>query len=151
MPQDIGGRRAPGHSSPGFTLLEMLAALAIVGILAAIAIASYDASTSRTRRQAATACLGQIATALERERAASLAYPAGVVPAASCTADLSNHYRFAGEVAAETFRVTAEPLGRQASADDDCACVLSLDETGHKGTAPGDARCAGDARVSTCW
>ncbi len=151
MPQDIGGRRVPGRSSPGFTLIEMLVALAIVGILAAIAIASYEASASRTRRQAATACLGQIATALERERAATLAYPAGALPAASCTTELADHYRFGGEVAAENFRITAEPFGRQASADEDCACVLSLDQTGHKGTAPGDARCAADARVAACW
>ncbi len=151
MPQHTGGRRKLGRSAQGFTLIEMLVALAIVGILIAIAVSAYDGSSSRTRRQAAAACLGQIATALERERASVLAYPVGAMPAASCTSELDGHYRFAGEISAEAFRVTAEPLGRQASADSSCNCVLSLDETGRKGTAPGDAACAADARVAACW
>jgi type IV pilus assembly protein PilE len=151
MPQHTGGRRTPGISAHGFTLIEMLVALAIVGILVAIAVSAYDSSSSRVRREAATACLGQIATALERERASTLAYPAGAMPAASCTSELAGHYRFAGEISAEAFRVTAEPLGRQASADGGCNCVLSLDETGHRGTAPGDAACAADGRVAACW
>lgn len=150
MPQDTGGRRKAGIHAHGFTLIEMLVALAIVGILAAIAVSAYDASSSQTRREAASACLGQIATALERERAATLVYP-GALPPASCTAELDDHYRFAGEVSAEAFRITAEPLGRQGRADTACNCTLTLDETGHKGTAPGDAACAADARVAACW
>lgn len=150
MPQDISGRRIAGTRAPGFTLIEMLVALAIVGILAAIAVSAYDASISRTRREAATACLGQMAIALERERAATLSYP-DTLPAASCTSDLDTHYRFTGEVSTEAFRITAEPLGRQARADEGCNCVLTLDEAGHKGTAPGDPACAADARIAACW
>ncbi|MBU3693253.1 MAG: prepilin-type N-terminal cleavage/methylation domain-containing protein [Rhodocyclaceae bacterium] len=146
MPQDIRGRRA----APGFTLLEMLAALAIVGILAAIAVASYDSSASRSRRQTATACLGEVAAALERERAASYSYP-GSLPVIACTGELARHYRFSGELSPESFRLSAEPLGRQASADDTCGCTLTLDETGRKGTASGAAGCAADARVAACW
>lgn len=151
MPQDIRGRHAPGSTPTGFTLLEMLAVLAIVGILAAIAVASYDSSASRARRQAASACLGEIATALERERAATYSYPSGTVPTASCTAELTRYYRFGGQVGAESFRLSAEPLGRQTTADDTCGCTLTLDETGRKGTAAGAATCAADARVAACW
>jgi len=151
MPHAIGRRCRTRPGAHGFTLIEMLVALAIIGILAAIAVAAYDSSGGRTRRQAATACLGQLAVVLERERASTLAYPAGPLPAAACVGELDGQYRFSGEVGAETFRLSAEPLGRQASADTACNCWLSLDQTGHKGTAPGDPACAADARVASCW
>jgi type IV pilus assembly protein PilE len=150
MPQFSRGRRTPDSIATGFSLLEMLVALAIVGILAAIALVSYDSASSRTRRQAAAACLGEVAAALERERAASYSYPAGNLPAPSCATELARHYRFGGDVAAESFRVSAEPLGRQAAADDACGCTLTLDETGRKGTA-GTSACAANGRVSACW
>ena len=150
MPQDNGGRRIAGSNAPGFTLIEMLVALAIVGILAAIAVSAYDASSSRTRREAASACLGQIATTLESERAATLTYPSALPPA-SCASELDDHYRFSAELSAESFRIEAEPLGRQGRADESCNCVLTLDESGHKGTAAGDPACAADARVAACW
>ena len=143
-------RTSPRRTSPAFTLLEMLAALAIVGILAAIAVSSYESHASRTRRQAATACLGEAASALERERAASYSYPT-TLPALACTGELSRHYRFGGDLSGESFRLSAEPLGRQASADDACGCTLTLDETGHKGTAAGAPACASNARVAACW
>lgn len=148
MPQDNSGRCRT--RSLGFTLIEMLVALAIVGILAALAVSAYDAASSRTHRAAAAACLGQAVTTLERERAATLAYPT-VLPTVACTSELEGQYRFAGEVGGETFRLIAEPLGRQARADSGCNCTLTLDEGGRKGTAPGDPACAGDARVAACW
>ncbi len=150
MPQDKSGCRGLSGRAPAFTLLEMLLALAIVGIVAAVAVASYDQSASRARRQAATACLGVIAAALERERAATYSYPAAL-PALSCTGELASHYRFGADLATDTFRIRAEPLGRQASADDACNCTLTLDETGHKGTAAGASACQSDALASACW
>jgi len=150
MPHDTRGRRTLNRPALAFTLLEMLVALAIIGILAAIAVASYDSSASRARRQAATACLGELAGALERERAATYSYP-GALPAVACVGELGGHYRFGADLAGDSFRIRAEPLSRQASADNACNCTLSLDHTGHKGTAAGDAACAADARVSACW
>ena len=44
----------------GFTLVELLVALAIVGILAAVALPSYQSSVERSRRADGTVALSLI-------------------------------------------------------------------------------------------
>jgi type IV pilus assembly protein PilE len=50
----------------GFTLIELMVAVAIVGILAAIAIPSYQESMRKSRRADAEAALFSLANGLER-------------------------------------------------------------------------------------
>ena len=54
------------HKHRGFTLMELLAALTILGILAAIAIPNYTAYINRGKRAAAKVDL--LATAAQLER-----------------------------------------------------------------------------------
>lgn len=55
----------------GFTLVELIVAVAIVGILASIAIPSYQAHVDRTRRSDAQATLTAAANAMERYKTGS--------------------------------------------------------------------------------
>lgn len=63
-----GARR--GHlPSAGFTLIELIVAIAIVGILAGIAFPFYQEHIAKTRRAEAMSALSSAAAAFERYRA----------------------------------------------------------------------------------
>ena len=55
----------------GFTLVELLVAIMIVGILSAVAVSSYQDYTLRAQRADAKAVLLQLASLLERNYTAS--------------------------------------------------------------------------------
>ncbi|MEN3112203.1 type IV pilin protein [Uliginosibacterium paludis] len=72
------------RKSAGFTLIELMVVVAIIGILASIAYPSYVDSVRKTRFAQAKEAAMRISTALERQASQSNAYPTsltGLVPA----------------------------------------------------------------------
>ena len=53
-------------SAAGFSLIELMVAVAIVAILVAVAVGSYDFAMVKTRRGVAKACLANGAQYMER-------------------------------------------------------------------------------------
>ena len=59
----------------GFTLVELMITVVIVGVLAAVAVPIYQANVSRAKASEADACLGSVRTALRVYYAENAAYP----------------------------------------------------------------------------
>lgn len=114
---------------PGFSLIEIMVALAIVAILASIAIPSYTSYVMKSRRSDALEALLSVQHAQERWRADNLSYSANLADigvCSSCTTSFTStggHYSVAISDASSTgFTATATALGGQAN-DPGCATM----------------------------
>jgi type IV pilus assembly protein PilE len=130
--------------SAGFTLIELVIAMAIVGILATIAYSSYATQIQQSRRSDALTAVGSISSSLERCYAQAYAYTGCTNAAAGVTASQNGYYSIATTVAATTYTVTATPVGGQAH-DTSCA-VIALSNNGQSAT-----NSVGADATKTCW
>lgn len=129
----------------GFTLIELMIAIAIIAVLAAIAYPSYTNYVTNTRRAAAAACLIEQGQFMERYYTTNLSYADAVLPDTTCEQDLSKFYTFSFAAAptASAYTIDADPLGVQASRDTKCG-TLSLNQTGGQSIS-------GTGSVAECW
>lgn len=137
-------RQMPAQS--GFTLIELIIVVAIIGILAAVALPSYREHVVRTNRAMAAGCLMEIAQMTERHYATNLTYNAAPLPALQCRGDLAAEYDFAVEITngGQGFRLTASPKDAQLASDGARCGNLRLDNTGAKSAT-------GSLGVAGCW
>lgn len=117
----------------GFTLIELMIVVAIVGILSSIAYGSYQSSVAKSRRQAAQGCLVEQAQYMERIYTTKMSYAGAALPASSaqqCQVDLATHYSFTLPAAtASKYTVQADAKGAQATADASCT-PMTIIQTG---------------------
>jgi type IV pilus assembly protein PilE len=163
-------------SARGFSLIELMVAVAVVAILAVVAIPSYSAYVIRSKRAEAKTALLQGAQYLERNFSQAGCY--SFTDAPSCTqgapvgtglavtppiASAAPDYAVApATLVAQAYVLQATPCGAAACAggstftDPDCG-ALTLDNTGAKGAlavsplTTATATGATLAAIQQCW
>lgn len=127
--------------SSGFTLIELMIVITIIGIIAAIAFPAYQNQVEQTRRTTAQADLLELSQWMERQYSNGFDYrDAGNAPALPFTQSPQNgtafyNISFSGNVTRDTYTLQAVPTGGQAG--DDCG-TLTLDEQGNRGATQAD-------------
>ena len=130
------GWKSP-RAKAGMSLLECLFAVAIMGVLAAMAMPMQHSGWQRSQRALARSALVQSSTWVERELTLRGAMPGTLPDGAPWMEGLS--YRLSLELVNGDHLVRAVPVGRQA--DDSCG-ELWLSRAGQRGAG---------GRPSGCW
>lgn len=133
---DISTSVVHGKETMGFTLIELMIAVAIVGILAAISYPSYTAFVTQSNRSEGQAELLRFANLQEQYFVDYRTYGADLTDLGQGTATVKTeqgNYTISVDSAnASTFSLNATALGAQATNDSACS-PLTISEAGVKG------------------
>lgn len=132
-------------SMRGFTLIELMVAVAILGIIASIAVPSYFEHVKRTARTEAITSLLDAANKQEQYYVDNRQYTNSLTDLGVTSSTENGFYQIAVEVnnAEGTFEFTATPKSGPPKQDEECT-ELSIDDAGVKGAK-------GTADSKKCW
>ncbi|MBL4743489.1 MAG: type IV pilin protein [Cycloclasticus sp.] len=126
-------------NNTGFTLIELMIVVAIIGILAAVAYPSYTSSVQAAKRATAQADLMELASFMERNFTENNTYAGATIAASGITNDDYTLTAPIPGLGATTYTLTAVPNNPGSQANDMCG-TMTLTQTG-----------ATTAATNNCW
>jgi type IV pilus assembly protein PilE len=149
MKQRIRHQRS---AAAGFTLVELMIAVVVVSILAAIALPSYQNSIRKSRRTEAKTALMDIAGREEKLYSTTNAYGSAASDVGYSTFNPIGHGYYKIETpdlsgGAGTFTLTATAIGSQTQ-DTECAQLI-VNQAGVQSTK--DSSGTDNSTTSSCW
>ncbi len=140
----------------GFTLLELITVMAIIGILLSLSYTSYMSQVRKSRRAEAAIALQSLAQGEERFFARYRTYTSVVVGADACggaacglgqssNATENGYYQLVANGNATSYSLSA--TAREVQLDDSDCRTFRIDNVGSKSSTSA----AGEDTTDTCW
>jgi len=138
----------------GFTLIELIIVIAIVGILTSIALPMYRDYVIRANRTEAKAALAAVALAQERFYSANNTYTSNIASLGSMTVVKSTGETDGGyysisialQSSGNAYTLSATPQAKAGQASDNCK-ILTLTNTGLKNVSGANS----GYTAANCW
>lgn len=141
----------------GFTLIELMVTVAIIGILAAISYPAYDDYVRRARRSEAKTILMEVAQWMERKYGTENCYTEAVAGVCSVNTPPVLPYTKSPKQGTTMYRITVTTTSPNvyvltatprvgSPMDGDVCTAFTIDNVGTRGFDP-----AGGASYANCW